>query len=412
VLNTAAAELADPKPRVLIITHKTLGMLGEEHRGHWRLFIDEEPQTSHYHPGINLSEKYTEFLEMITVKPDRDSDYVRLRLTGHPQQKAKAHRWAVNSLDDAMVRPVEDLIREVVNPHINIFVSKRNWHNFTNADKTVHVLNPVGYTSPSVLDGWKSVCISAAMFEQTYTYKLWSRLGVHFIPYLPLVSVINRGVRQVRSVEVFYFSIREWTRSRINELGGMEAVFNQIKVAFPDECVMLAFANRSDQSAIISAKENRTVEFGLVKSWGIGSFSTQTNVVCLDVLNPPPEFWRFTTTKHGLPKNDIRVAFQTLSYYQQVMRSNARVFDSAEPLRIVVPDKHTAEWLKENVFYDAELGFIETELDAGVIGLAPKQRRKSGRKSAGQQPMSNTERSRKSRANAKLATKSATCSTG
>ncbi len=413
VLSTANSELADPKPRVLIITHKTLGMLGEEHRNHWRLYIDEEPQTAHYHPGINLSEKYTEFLEMVAVKPDRYSDYVRLRLTDDPQQIEKAHRWAVNSLDDTMVRPLEDLIREVVNPHINISVSKHNWNNFTNADKAVHVLNPVGFTSPSALYGWKSVCISAAMFEQTYTYRLWSRLGVSFVPYVPLVPLPSRGTPPTRPVEILFFSMHEWTRSRINDLGGMEAVFSQVKTAFPDDCVMLAFANRKDQSPIIATKDSRTVEFGLVKSWGIGSFATQTNVVCLDVVNPPPEFWRFTASKHGLSQNEIRVAFQTLSYYQQVMRSNARVFGSTEPLRIVVPDKHTAEWLKENVFYDAMLSFMSTELDPGIIGLEPKQRRKPGRKAVGQQAMSNTERSRVSRARAKeTATKSATCRTG
>ena len=398
VLSAASTKLAASNPEVLLITHKTLGMLGDEHRKNWVLYIDEEPETFHFHPGINLSEKYAEFLEMVTVKPQRDSDYIGLRISSDPAQVEKAHRWASNSLKDAMVEPIEDLIREIANPHTHMFVSKKNWLNFTNSDKTARVLNPVGYTSPSVLAGWQSVCICAAMFELTFTYRLWSRLGVQFRAYDPLVPLKPRGAAHARPVLISFFSKQNWTRSAITALGGMEAVFGEIKNAFPDGCIMLVFANRCDQSAIIAAKEDRTVEFGLVKSWGIGSYATQTNVVCLDVVNPPPEFWSFTAAKHGLSEHEIRIAFPTLSYYQQVMRSNARVFNSTQPLHIMVPDSHTAKWLKDNAFPDADLMFHETSLNKGVIGLAPIERRKAGRKPSGERAMSQTERSRKFRA--------------
>jgi hypothetical protein len=224
---------------------------------------------------------------------------------------------------------------------------------------------------PDVLDGFASIFMASANFEDSQVCKVWGQQGVEFEPDLEFGKKLrytehpNGGL-----VTIYYVTDPQWSRKR------KEAILDDGTTILDR---MIKAANELFTSGHFLWHANKTlIESPFVppakrvpnRPHGLNVFAGYDDIVFLSSLNPTTDHFRFLKS-WGIEGDEVRGFTYFAAAYQAIMRTSIRNTESLSPKRILVPDLALAEYLHE-VLPGSKLEKLD-------IGLVEQVRRKSGR---------------------------------
>ena len=295
-----------------------------------------------------------------------------------------------NREEDELLRHLADTNKTLSNPQWDLFVDTEQFEKLkSGAGKRLSVHSVL---KPSVLEGFGSVFVAAANFQDTAQYHVWSDKGVRFKEDREFTSGLRFGAHlNGHLIDIVYTAEAPWSKKRRNAISGPEGEHNTHLLLIAKAAQGLFGnarfiwqANTDVPDDLFGTNAERLPN----KPHGLNSFSDVNNIAFLSALNPASEHFKFLETL-GLSGEDVRTAIYHAAAYQSVMRTSIR--DVANPDRkiIIVPDLALAEYLR-----DRFPGSRVQKLDVGIV----EEPRKSGRP---RQHQSNKARVAEQRAKAK-----------
>ena len=155
---------------IVFITHKCLWeMPWFPNKKRWNLIIDEIPDVD-FEYTFNLPDT-AEFALQSVLQASECGQNSMLKLAARPEFKTKVEHWARNPGDDDIIAVVQPLFRELTGQHSQVFITRASWQRLGvdgNGQVNVH-----GWRAPSVCEGWASVRIMGAFFEDSLLHMIW-----------------------------------------------------------------------------------------------------------------------------------------------------------------------------------------------------------------------------------------------
>ena len=358
---------------VVFITHKCLwDMPFFPNKSNWDLIIDEIPDIDfEYH--YNLPDT-SEFAIMSALTANECGINTMLRLKPHANAVSQVKRWARNPDGDDLLKVIQPLFQEMTNQHSNVYVTRASWQRLGiegHGRLDVH-----GWRSPSVCDGWQSVRIMGAFFNDSLLSMIWGQHGVQFRPDHQIEVATHRHDQALGSrVSVHYFSERNWSKHMRNKISVVDDPFSVIKPLigelFGEEEFLLVANNDVPDGAILDDFPN-VVRIPAI-CHGLNDYRHMTKILFLPALNNSPGHFSYLDKVLGISGDRLRQARAFQVMYQSIMRTALRNSSSTDPVSVIVPDLTMANWLGD-VFPGARVRAHEMEALNGVLGAPQKGR--------------------------------------
>ena len=353
----------DEEGQIVFITHSVLPFVPYwPNKSDWHVLIDEDIPVARHHCH-RLPHTHQIITDHLEIEP-LNAIYGRVIATDEEELRAKARNKGDDELFKALQAPMQTL-------------SNRNWDKFVNIAEfealkagSSNWLSIHAILKPDVLDGFGSVFITGANFEETFQHRLWSEDGVHFQKDPDFAS----GLRfpdhpNGELIDIHYVTESPWSK-RSRDAGKLEEedTNNLFRIARAAEQVFaqepfLWQANKGLADNLLQGNGCRLPN----KPHGLNSFAHINNIVFLSALNPRPDHYRFLKTK-GLNGGDVRDAVYHSATYQSIMRCSIRDPNNRERKIILVPDRGPAEYL-QTVFPGSRVH----KLDAGIIEASTRK---------------------------------------
>ena len=380
---------------VVFITHKCLwDMPFFPNKSNWNLIVDEIPDVDfEYH--LNLPDS-SDFAIQSVLTASECGINTMLRLKPRAEAMGQVRRWARNPDGDDLVRVVQPLFAELTNQHSNVYVTRASWARLGiqgHGRLDVH-----GWRSPSVCEGWQSVRIVGAFFEDSLLHMIWGQHGVEFRPDQQIKVETHRHDQSVGSrVSIHFFSERTWSKHLRNKISEADDAFAVIKPLVKEvfgEGEFLLVANNDVQDSAFAADFPNLTRIPAI-CHGLNDYRHMTNILFLPALNNSPGHFQYLDKVLGISGDQLRQARSFQVMYQSVMRTALRDAGSTDPVSVIVPDIAMANWLGD-VFPGARIKSHEIEAVKEVLGTPIKARGRPRQASV----LSSNERKNKSAAKA------------
>ena len=358
---------------VVFITHKCLwDMPFFPNRSNWNLIIDEIPDVDfEYH--LNLPDS-SDFAITAALTGTECGINTMLRLKPRAEAMGQVRRWARNPDGDDLVRVVQPLFAELTNQHSNVYVTRASWARLGiqgHGRLDVH-----GWRSPSVCEGWQSVRIMGAFFEDSLLHMIWGQHGVEFRPDQQIKVETHRHDPSVGSrVSIHFFSERTWSKHLRNKISEADDPFSVIKLLVREvfgDSEFLIVANNDVPDGAFNSNFLNSIRIPAI-CHGLNDYRHMTNILFLSALNNSPGHFVYLDKVLGISGDRLRQARTFQVMYQSIMRTALRDAGSTEPVSVIVPDIEMANWLGD-VFPGSRVISHEIESVKGVLG-APKKAR-------------------------------------
>ena len=232
---------------------------------------------------------------------------------------------------------------------------------------------------PTVLDGFASVTLASANFQDSFAYQLWSRLGVDFSEDKKMASLLRfQKHTNGHLITIKYAIENNWSKklrdSKIkpetdDETTYLDAYVAGIKADFGD--AFFAYqANKDVPDSVFGEKGKRLPNV----PHGLNTYSHFNKMAFLSSLNPHPEVFAFLKT-FGINREAVRRAIYYQGGYQSVLRTSIRDPHNQEPKTGIVPDRGLAEYLHE-VIPGSKLEKLNTAIPDEIETNKPGRPRK------------------------------------
>jgi hypothetical protein len=356
-------DVPDEIQEVVIATHAVLPYIKHfENKHKWHVFVDEAMQVVRYqqHKLPHNHQLITSHLEVNPV----NSIYGEVSVVDDEALK----QIAQNEDDDEIYETLAGTCRILRNGCWKTFVNLEQYDRLKREDGKILAFHSV--LQPDVLDGFASVFMASANFEDSQIYKVWSAMGVQF----EADAQFAKGLRYVEHpngdcVTIYYVTDHQWSRYRRKKpledgTTTQDRMVQAAKELFPTGR-FLWHANKSIDEDVFGSPGQRLPS----KPHGLNSYMDFGDTVFLSSLNPPPDHFRFLELQYGLKGEEVRAFTYLASAYQAIMRSSIRDPENKTPKRILVPDLNLAEYL-----HDVLPGSKIEKIDIGIVDGAPKKR--------------------------------------
>jgi hypothetical protein len=363
----------DDEGQIVFATHQVLTHLGFwANKDTWDVFCDEELQVVR-HNSYEVPNTHDLITNLITLVP-HNAIYSRLKI----KDRAELEKIAKNKDKDQIYETFRETAQTLLNPYWDSFVNAELFEKLkVGKSKTLSIHSLL---KSSVFDGFGSVFMASANFQDSFVYRLWSRQGVEFREDKTLASsLLFQEHTNGNLITIKYADEKAWSRKRrltkLNPDSGekttvMDAIIQAAKATFQDQ-PFLWQANKNVSDSIFDGKGKRLPN----TPHGLNHFSQINNIVFLSSLNPPPDHFRFLETQ-GLNGGEVKRAIYLAALYQSVMRTSIRDPNNKEQKTIIVPDKAAALYL-ERVFPGSRIEKLETTIpdDVGLLKKVGRPRR-------------------------------------
>ena len=374
------AEVPDDVQEVVLATHQVLPYIRNfANKDKWHVLIDEELKVVRYdkHEIPQTHDLITKYLAVRSV----NSIYGRVDVI----DRDAVQEIAKNEDDDEILETLAGICRILLN---------RYWESYVNIEQYEALLRGEGgilafhsILKPHVLDGFASVSMFSANFEDTQVFKVWGQLGVEFVPDLEF----GKKLRYTKHpngdlVTIYYVTDHQWSRRRketvLNEDG--ETILDRMVKASSELFTSGRFLWHANKAVIESPFEYPAQRLPN-KPHGLNVFADFDDIVFLSSLNPTTDHFRFLNEQYEIGGDEVRCFTYLSAAYQAIMRMSARDPESRTPKRILVPDLALAEYLQEML-----PGSKVKKLDIGISDEGPKKcgrrrKHKSNRERVAQQ---------------------------
>jgi len=340
VAHQLAEYLAGPedRPHVVMATHQVLPRIPFlSNAGEWDLLIDEVPQVdreqSHVVP--NTHPLITDHIQV----GQYDGLYGQVMLRNPDEVKALAR----NADEDELLERFRETADVLTTKHWRSFVHLEQFSKLLQGkDKA---LNIHSILMPSVVNGFGSVLIAGANFEDTGLYALWSKTGARFEPDVGLAEGLRYRMHTNGRMATIHFGLdRNWSRYLLEQSTDGKPNLDRLR-----DAAQLVVEGRD-----FLWQANKSVPNNFFKGGqrlpnnplGLNEFDTTHYVVFLSALNPSPAHARFLQSRGLSPEEIERQGYCGVAY-QAVMRTSLRDATDQTPKNIVVPDERLALYLAE-----------------------------------------------------------------
>jgi hypothetical protein len=222
--------------------------------------------------------------------------------------------------------------------------------------------------SPDVLDGFASITMACANFQDTLVYRLWSHHGVRFQEDWHLSQALRFQKHQNGNlISIMYLTDRPWSRylqrepcnaHRENSETVLKAMIQAVNEQFQDH-PFLWQANKSVGDGVFGSHARRLPNV----PHGLNDYSDYDRIAFLSAVNPKTDHFRFLASR-GVDADAVRRAIYGSAVYQSVMRTSIRNPKSGTRKTLIVPDASAARYLEE-----AFPGSRVERLECGLIDL-------------------------------------------
>jgi hypothetical protein len=295
--------------------------------------------------------------------------------------KAKAR----NKDRDECIGVLAPTMRRLINPH---------WHNYVNTEQYERLRRGKGQTlaihsilSPDIFDGFASVFMTAANFEATALYQLWSDwngaedapLASHpnFFRDDDFVNSLRFRAHQNGELVTIYHGMDQTnSKKRLAEGAtdsdgrtNRERLIDTTRRLFADEPFVWQ-ANKGYEGEPFGANAVRLPNV----PHGLNDYAAYHNIAFLSAVHPTPDHYRFLASR-GLNAVAVYDAIYYQLAYQSAMRTALRDPANQHPIKIFVPDVGAARYL-QSVF----AGSTIVKADSGIVEVVTFKRKGRQRK--------------------------------
>ena len=320
----------------------------------WHLIIDEEMQVLRY-ASHRLPKTHDLITDDIELAP-YNSIYSRVILRNAASLKAKAR----NKEDDELLAHLAETIRTLTNPYWTTYVNTGQYDRLLRGEIKTLAFHSI--LKPDLIEGFGSVFMAAANFEDTALYQLWSQ-NHEFQANREFAKPLRFNQHQNGSlITIYYADEAQWSRKRAESSVNSDQSRN-VKDLLTDAVQKLFGSEQFLWQANKSFDRNPFGPNALRlpnKPHGLNLYADIHDIAFLSHLNPTTDHFRFLGTQ-GLSGNDVYRAIYYATAYQSVMRTSIRDPENQHPKRILVPDIGLAQYLN-HLFPESRI----ERLDAGI----------------------------------------------
>ena len=358
---------AEAEGQIVFITHAVMPFVPFwANKRDWHVLVDEEFQVLR-HKCHQLPHTHPIITDHIELEP-YNSIYGRMVVRDQGELGEKGR----NREEDELFGHLAELVKTLTNSHWESFVSAEQYEKLK-AGKSGR-LSVHSVLKPGVLEGFGSVLMASANFQDTAQYRLWADKGVRFKEDREFAADLRfRSHPNGHLLDIHYALESPWSaknRDATGQQGDQATNLGHIARAATDLFGQDRFvwqANKSIPDSLFGPKAERLPN----KPHGLNSFANVHNIAFLSALNPKTEHFQFLGSL-GLAGEDVRTAVYHSTAYQAVMRTSIRVGGNQDRKIIVVPDRGLAEYLQHRF-----PGSGVHKLETGII--EDTEARKSGR---------------------------------
>lgn len=356
---------ADLGGAVALITHKTLINLPFFYgKDRWSVYFDECPNTfESFEDRLPINHSLvTDHVRIV----DAASVYGRLEVTA----RSSLIMIAQNKGQDSVLMQVQDIAKLLTSPNYDTFVNITKFQALKGATTNDGVLSLFSILKPDFLNGFRSVTICAALFEDTFAYHHWSRLGVTWRKSQQLSCVDASYTHPYNpSVSIYYGYEARYSKYMRDRLGGDNTPIITAAVKKLGNSVYVRVENNDVK---LKSPMNKLIGDNLIPgiSHGLNSYKDVHNAVVIIAANQTPEASRFLREYCAFDDDMQFNAFTNHSVYQAVCRTSIRRNELSQDKTWIVASKDTADWLS-GIFPGSR---VES------LGLIQPEKKKVGRK--------------------------------
>lgn len=345
----------------IITTHAALLSCSEmAGKARWNLIVDEVPAVDDSF-SANLSITWDMWASLLAVSPNPDCDSV-LNVGVKPGSYETAKTYAFNRPNDDVIKVTQPLWKRLVDPHWQTVLIRASWQ--TAGYKGVAQLLAHSWLKPSILDRWGRITIMSANFEQSLMYAMWGNLGVEFQPDPSIV--INAPAHDEATgsrCRVMYITERNWSKTLRDRIG-FERVVDALRNDVTGEHIWVA--NKDVQDLVWKIDKGTRLP---AIAHGLNEYRHHTCAVFLAALNDTPSHFAWMGKQWGIEPIELSRAKALEAAYQMIMRTNLREPNGTDEVKVIVPDRRTADYLCGLL-----PGSKQTFLDLGIEGLGESKR--------------------------------------
>ena len=336
---------------VMFITHAALLSITDwPDPGKWHLIVDEIPAPDKFfnmHLPVNHG-----FLTDAIVWKDHSSDNLRV----YGKNGDLLRRYAKNEYGDDIDALFQDMAKCILHPHYSVYAVRENLHRVLDGDteQGEYPLYMFGLLQPSVFAEFKSTVIMGANFNESLLNMLWGIQGVQFSPHNKLISSLRytehpNGER----LEIHYLTDDKWSKRLIGKTKNSDGktvtnndiALEAVKEVFGDESFTYLVNKDAEDKARIMF-HTCAAEPLPHSPHGLNCFDHFDNIAAIASFLPPPFHHRFLSN-FNLNGDAVRDAVHNQTIYQAITRTSLRDMDKDTTVKVLVTDKHVAEWLEK-----------------------------------------------------------------
>jgi hypothetical protein len=277
-----------------------------------------------------------------------------------------------NKDNDECLGVIASTIRRLTNPH---------WHNYVNTEQyerlrrgEIQTLAFHSILAPDIFAGFASVFMTAANFEATALYQLWSDWnGAEDAPLAAppsffrddgFISSLRFQAHQNGELVTIYHGMDATNSKKRLADGGTDTdnrtnrdrLIDTTKGLFGDEPFVWQ-ANKGYDDEPFGANATRLPNV----PHGLNDYAAYHNIAFLSAVHPTPDHYRFLASL-GLNATTVYDAIYYQLVYQAVMRTALRNPTNRHPIKIFVPDSGAARYL-QSVFAGANV----VKAESGIV---------------------------------------------
>lgn len=346
---------------IVFVTHQVLPFIGFwPNRSDVHLVIDEALQVAkHDCLRIPITHRLiTDYIEVFAYNS------IYSQIVGMPEMEEIAKNEVRDQVQEFFRGPAQTLI----NPNWKSFVNTQQFEGLK--DEDVKTLSVHSILRPQMLQGFASVTMASAKFEDTLIFNLWRNEGVDFKEDGGLNQKLRFSHHQNGSLVALKYLVEEnWSKQLQNKScepedpnGGtyLQGMADAIRKEFDGQ----PFVYQANKSAVdLSFGSNATRLPNLPH--GLNYYSGYDRIAFLSAINPRSGHYRFLRTR-GITDEAVRRALAYATAYQSVMRISIREPHNLNPKEAIVPDSGHAAYLAP-LFPDCRIENVESRIPQSPV---------------------------------------------
>ena len=355
-----------PEPHVFMITWEAFHRLKFiPNKFTWHLIVDEIPQAFDCFDEI-IPHNHSLLTNYLQTCPAQENVYSQLLIQDH----SEIRKIAENKSSDKVYSVFQPLAARLESKYWTSYVQTSSFARLCANNSDNQKLTVFSFLNPSIFDGFKSVLIAGAHFDDSILYQSFKKRGIKFHK---SGIKLRYSIHQNGASVTFFYSINQpWSKRQRKSNNGelWNKLIEGVKQHFNDKKFVWS-ANKDIKDNNIFGPQYASLRLPH-SPHGLNSFSDIDNVVFLSAYNLIPAHANFIQAHLNMSPEAIQTAIHRQQVYQAVMRCSLREPSNLNKKLIYVPDYPTASWLHLQ-FPEANLKCIDFGIEQNIAKRGRKR---------------------------------------